>query len=78
MLFKASSEVEEGAGQVLAFLGRNPAFVREAIDPVMIGAEPEWMTAEGELRTLPCHLTLDPPELSGMDGFYVARLRHRG
>jgi 16S rRNA (cytosine967-C5)-methyltransferase len=42
--------------------------------PGELGAEPEWITVDGDLRTLPCHLPLDPAELSGLDGFYVARL----
>ena len=40
-----------------------------------IGAEPEWISADGDLRTLPFHVAQAPPELAGMDGFYVARLR---
>lgn len=70
-----SLEPEEGATQVEAFLARNPAFSRSPIEAAAIGAEPSWVTPEGELRTLPFHLTLDPPEFSGMDGFYVACLR---
>lgn len=70
-----SLEPEEGTAQIAAFLARNGAFTRAAIDAAAIGADPAWMTAEGELRTLPFHLPLDPPEFSGMDGFYVARLR---
>jgi hypothetical protein len=30
------------------------------------------------LRTLPFHLPQEPAELSGIDGFYVARLLRRG
>ena len=33
----------------------------------------DFVTAEGDLRTLPCHW----PERGGIDGFYVARLRLR-
>ena len=43
--------------------------------PTELGADPAWVTAAGDLRTLPCHLELEPPELSGIDGFYVARLQ---
>ena len=46
--------------------------------PAEIGAEPAWIGAGGDLRTLPFHLPQEPAELSGIDGFYVARLRRRG
>jgi len=43
------------------------------------GAEPgngldQWVTAAGELRTLPCHLPDPDPRIAGLDGFYAARL----
>jgi 16S rRNA (cytosine967-C5)-methyltransferase len=72
-----SLEPEEGEQQVEAFLGINPAFRRLPIDAREINADPFWITAAGDLRTLPCHLPLDPPELSGLDGFYAARLTRR-
>jgi 16S rRNA (cytosine967-C5)-methyltransferase len=34
----------------------------------------EIVTAEGDLRTLPCHLPHADPRLAGLDGFYAARL----
>jgi 16S rRNA (cytosine967-C5)-methyltransferase len=34
----------------------------------------EFVSADGDLRTLPCHLAGD----GGMDGFYAARLRRLG
>jgi 16S rRNA (cytosine967-C5)-methyltransferase len=40
-----------------------------------LDVEPSWITAAGDLRTMPHYLELEPPELSGIDGFYVARLR---
>ena len=51
------------------------AGVQRFVQISAIGADPAWITTEGELRTLPYYLTLDPPEFSGMDGFYVACLR---
>jgi 16S rRNA (cytosine967-C5)-methyltransferase len=63
-----SLELEEGERQVAAFLAAQSRFERQAIDPVLLGADPAWFTAAGELRTLPFHL-------SGMDGFYAACLR---
>ena len=40
------------------------------IDAAEIGAPPEWVTPEGDLRTLPCHLS----EHDGIDGFFATRL----
>jgi 16S rRNA (cytosine967-C5)-methyltransferase len=70
-----SLEPEEGPLQVARFLAANSAFARAAIDPAEVGADPAWLTADGELRTLPFHCPQDPPALAGIDGFYVARLR---
>jgi 16S rRNA (cytosine967-C5)-methyltransferase len=71
-----SLEPEEGPEQMERFLAAAPEFVRVPIRPDEIGAAPDWVTAAGDLQTFPFHLPLDPPELSGLDGFYAARLRH--
>jgi 16S rRNA (cytosine967-C5)-methyltransferase len=70
-----SLEPEEGPMRIAEFLAANPGFTRSPIAPAEIAAEPEWITADGELRTLPFHGPQEPPGLAGMDGFYVARLR---
>jgi len=72
-----SLEPEEGVLQIANLLKERTDFERVPIAAAEIGAEPEWITAQGELRTLPCHLQLEQPELSGLDGFYVARLRRK-
>src|SRR5262249_50153356 len=54
-----SLEPEEGPLQIAAFLAAHPEFERIAIVPGEIGIEPEWITAAGELRTLPFHLPQD-------------------
>ena len=77
-----SLEPEEGVRQVEAFLAANPAFERHAVAAGTGGIAPEWVTPEGDLRTLPFHnpTHLDPtgdPERRGMDGFFAARLRRR-
>ena len=41
------------------------------------GIPAEWITAVGDLRTLPFHLPQPQQELSGLDGFYAARLSRR-
>lgn len=70
-----SLEPEEGIAQVEGFLGRRPEFSRSPIQAGEAGIAAEWVTAGGDLRTLPTHLALEKPELSGMDGFFAARLR---
>jgi 16S rRNA (cytosine967-C5)-methyltransferase len=72
-----SLEPEEGRMQIADFLATRTDFERLPIAAVEIGAEPEWITALGELRTLPFYLHQETPELSGLDGFYVARLQRK-
>jgi 16S rRNA (cytosine967-C5)-methyltransferase len=72
-----SLEPEEGAEQVARLLAREPGFVRLPIAPGDCGIPAEWITADGDQRTLPFHLPRPQKELSGLDGFYAARLaRH--
>lgn len=73
-----SLEPEECVEQLESFLARHQSFSREPIRPGECGIAPDWLTADGDLRTLPMHLALEKPELSGMDGFFAARLRRAG
>ena len=66
-----SLEREEGEEQIAAFLAAHPEFARLPVTPGDVFGHPEWITPEGDLRTLPCHLS----DTGGMDGFYAARLR---
>jgi 16S rRNA (cytosine967-C5)-methyltransferase len=70
-------EPEEGEGQIAALLRRNPDVRRMPIAPAEIGGLAECVNAAGELRTLPCHLQGPTPRLSGLDGFFAARLQRR-
>jgi 16S rRNA (cytosine967-C5)-methyltransferase len=70
-----SLEPEESEQQIHAFLGGNSDFGRMPIAANELDVEPSWIIAAGDLRTLPHYLKAEPPELSGIDGFYVARLR---
>jgi 16S rRNA (cytosine967-C5)-methyltransferase len=72
-----SLEPPEGQAQVERFLSLNPAFARAPISAGECGIAAEWLTPEGDLRTLPHHLPNERPELSGMDGFFAARLIRR-
>src|SRR5947209_1103685 len=65
-----SLEPEEGPQRVEALLRSGAPVERRPLDPDEIAAPAEWVTGEGDLRTLPCHL----PEYDGIDGFYAARL----
>ena len=49
----------------------NWKFVRP--DTKRLGIDPDWVGADGGLRTLPAYC----PENGGIDGFYAAHLRHR-
>ena len=65
-----SLEVEEGTDQIIHFLRRHANFRRQRVEPSEIFGLSECISAEGDLRSLPCHLA----EVGGMDGFYAARL----
>jgi 16S rRNA (cytosine967-C5)-methyltransferase len=69
-----SLESEEGEAQLPALLARNSALRREPIRAEEVGGRAELLTAEGDLRTLPCHLPDAEPRMSGLDGFYAARI----
>jgi 16S rRNA (cytosine967-C5)-methyltransferase len=63
--------------QIERFLGRNAGFARSPIAAGEHGIAQDWLTAAGDLRTLPYHLAAASPGLAGMDGFYAARLLRR-
>jgi 16S rRNA (cytosine967-C5)-methyltransferase len=69
-----SLEPEEGVEQVAALLARDSRLARQPIESGECGIAPEWLTADGDLRTLPYHLPHEQKELSGLDGFFAARL----
>ncbi len=66
-----SLEPREGPERARALLARRGDLVREPIAADEIGGLSEAITAEGDLRTLPCHLA----GRGGLDGFYAVRLR---
>lgn len=73
-----SLEPEEGSQQITRFLAGAPNFSRVPIAAAEVGGDPTWITAKGELRTLPFHAAGSLPEAAGMDGFYAVRLRRTG
>ena len=72
-----SLEPEEGETQIAQFLRRNPEFRR---DPVTAadGVPAEFISADGDLRTLPSFWSDADARLSGVDGFFAARLVRQG
>lgn len=66
-----SLQPEEGPAIVEAFLAQNANFQRVPIEPPETGLLEPGITAEGDMRTLPCDLETS----GGMDGFFIARLR---
>ena len=66
-----SLEREEGEEQIDAFLAAHSEFSRAPVAAEELFGHEEWITAQGDLRTLPCHLA----DAGGMDGFYAARLK---
>lgn len=66
-----SIQPEEGENQIDGLLAGGAPVERLPIDPAEVGGCADLINARGELRSLPCHL----PDLGGLDGFFVARLR---
>jgi 16S rRNA (cytosine967-C5)-methyltransferase len=69
-----SLEAEEGEQAISAFLATEPGVRRAPVDAGEVAGLGEILNADGDLRTLPCHLPHADPRLSGLDGFYAARL----
>jgi 16S rRNA (cytosine967-C5)-methyltransferase len=69
-----SLEPEEGPSRIESLLYAGAPVERHEIGADEVGADPEWITPEGDLRTLPCHFG----QYDGIDGFYCARLVRLG
>ena len=72
-----SLEPEEGQDQI-----RRLRLIEAPLDLVPVTADEvfglsEIVTPEGFIRTLPSHLKLEDARLSGLDGFFAARLRRQ-
>jgi 16S rRNA (cytosine967-C5)-methyltransferase len=65
-----SLEPQEGKQQVERLLANGAPVRRVPLEASEIGGLKECISAEGDLRTLPCHLS----ERDGIDGFFAARL----
>ena len=69
-----SLEPEEGEQAIAALLAADSAMRRAPVTASEVAGLSEIVTADGDLRTLPCHLPHEDPRLGGLDGFYAARL----
>ncbi|MBR0797513.1 MFS transporter [Bradyrhizobium jicamae] len=69
-----SLEPEEGEQAISALLADEPGLKRVPVEKDEVAGLEEIITADGDLRTLPCHLPHADPRLGGLDGFYAARL----
>jgi 16S rRNA (cytosine967-C5)-methyltransferase len=65
-----SLEPEEGSQRIDALLGAGAPAQRQPLQLSEIDTPAEWLSTDGDLRTLPCHFA----EFDGIDGFYGARL----
>ncbi|HEX3883528.1 MAG TPA: transcription antitermination factor NusB [Stellaceae bacterium] len=68
-----SLEQQEGPRRIASLLQGCDAVERKPLDRDEIPVPAEWITDDGDLRTLPCHFG----EYDGVDGFYAARLVKR-
>jgi 16S rRNA (cytosine967-C5)-methyltransferase len=68
----------EGEELYRNFLAGNPGV---AADPIRHGEFADldpFLTAEGTRRTTPADMVLESPGISGLDGFFAARMRRTG
>ncbi|WP_076863340.1 RsmB/NOP family class I SAM-dependent RNA methyltransferase [Bradyrhizobium mercantei] len=69
-----SLEPEEGEHAIAALLAGESGLRRAPVETSEVAGLDAIITADGDLRTLPCHLPNADPRLGGLDGFYAARL----
>lgn len=69
-----SLEAAEGPDQIARLLAERRDVRFLPFQPEEVAGRGEWLDDRGALRTLPHYLQLSDPDLSGMDGFYAARL----
>jgi 16S rRNA (cytosine967-C5)-methyltransferase len=72
-----SLEPEEAEHQIVALLARDPRVARMPVAAQEVCGHAEFLTAEGDLRTLPQQLPDPDPRWGGLDGFYAARLTRK-
>lgn len=66
---------QEGEAVVKKLLDQRPDIMLSHVTPDELGDFSSLITPEGYVRTTPADLVLDQPNMSGMDGFFAARLQ---
>lgn len=72
-----SLEPEEGPDQIRRLMLIDAPVERVPVSSDEVFGHAEFVTPEGDVRTLPTHFPHPDPRLAGLDGFFVARLRRR-
>ena len=72
-----SLEPEEGEHIVTGLLAQEPSVRRAPIAATEVFGCGEFISKDGDLRTLPCHFPDAESRLAGLEGFYAARLEKR-
>lgn len=70
-----SLDPREGEELYRQFLRDTPAVENDPVIPGEIAGIDDWITQDGTLRTTPAGLQLETPGISGLDGFFAARMR---
>jgi 16S rRNA (cytosine967-C5)-methyltransferase len=68
----------EGEDLYQEFLARTPGVANDPVLPGEIDGIDPFLTPQGTLRSTPAGMDLGSPGLSGLDGFFAARLRKAG
>ena len=69
-----SLELDENEAVVAGLLARAPKVRRVPITAAEVFGCAEFISKDGDLRTLPCHFPDSDSRFAGIDGFYAARL----
>jgi 16S rRNA (cytosine967-C5)-methyltransferase len=69
-----SLEPEENEAIVAALLARDPSVRRVPFNAAELFGQNQFISVDGDLRTLPCQLPDADQRFAGLDGFYAARL----
>jgi 16S rRNA (cytosine967-C5)-methyltransferase len=69
-----SLEPDEGIAPVTELLAGDSRVRRRPVVASEVHGRAEFLTADGDLRTLPCQLPDSNPQMAGLDGFYACRM----
>lgn len=69
-----SLEPDEGVEPVTELLAGDSRLRRRPVAADEVHGRAEFLTSDGDLRTLPCQLPDSNPQMGGLDGFYACRI----